>query len=81
MGQVAIKLNNRVYRLRCGDGEEERLEALAAHVCAKVETFRQEFGNVGEDRLLLMAALLITDEFFDLRDKENAQPKGRGKAA
>jgi cell division protein ZapA len=67
MGQVTVTLNRRTYRLACGDGDEARLQDLSAYVKAKVETLAARFGQVGDDRLLLMAALLITDELFDAR--------------
>jgi len=68
VGQIAVTVNGRTYSLRCGDGEEERLLALAAHVKQRVEALVVEFGQIGDDRLLLMAALMITDELFDARD-------------
>jgi cell division protein ZapA len=67
MGQVAVTLNGRMYRLACGDGEEARLLELANVVKAKVEELTREFGQVGEARLLLMAALLVADELLDTR--------------
>ena len=67
MGQVSITLNGRTYRLRCGDGEEVRLLELSAHVRSKVELLASDFGQVGDDRLMIMAALLITDELFEAR--------------
>jgi cell division protein ZapA len=69
MGQVAIRVNGRTYRLRCGDGEEMRLLALGAHVGDKVEALVKDFGQIGEDKLLLMAALLVCDEYFDARER------------
>lgn len=69
MGQVAVTLNGRTYRLRCGEGEEERLMQLAAHVRTQLEGLTAEFGQAGDERLLLMAALLITDELFDARGR------------
>jgi cell division protein ZapA len=69
MGQVTVTLNSRTYRLACGDGEEARLQALAAHVKVKVDALAAQFGQVGEERLLLMAALLVTDELFDARER------------
>lgn len=68
MGEVAVTLNKRRYRLSCGDGEEARLMALAGYVQARLEKLASEFGNAGEERLLLMTALLITDELFELRE-------------
>ena len=67
MGQVAITLNGRTYRLRCGEGEENRLIELAAMVRRNVEALATEYNNVADDRLLLMAALLIADELLDAR--------------
>lgn len=69
MGQVTVTLNARTYRLRCGDGEEQRLLALAQHVKSKVDRLVDEFGQVGNDRLMLMAALLVADELFEVRER------------
>ncbi len=69
MGQVLITLNGRTYRMACGDGQEVRLERLADHLKSKVDTLAIEFGQVGEERLLLMAGLLVTDELFEAREQ------------
>src|SRR5690606_13227144 len=69
MGQVAVTLNGRTYRLRCEDGEEQRLLALAEYVRQKVDGLVREFGQIGEDRLLFMASLLLSDELFDCREQ------------
>ena len=67
MGQVSVTLNGRNYRLACGDGEEQRLAELASYVKTKLDQLTLEFGQVGDDRLLLMTALLVTDELYDLK--------------
>lgn len=67
MGQVALRLLNRTYRLNCDDGEEERLRLLAGEVEGKLEELVSEFGNVGEPRLLVMAALLLADDLLEAR--------------
>ena len=67
MGQVSITLNDRVYRLVCDDGEEDRLVDLATYVKAKVTELTAEHGHAGDERLLLMAALMIADELWDAR--------------
>lgn len=72
MGQIAVTLNGRTYRLRCGDGEEERLLELATHVSARVEGLVANFGQVGDDRLMLMAALTIADELWEVRSEAQA---------
>jgi cell division protein ZapA len=69
MGQVTVTLNGRTYRLRCGEGEEARLLQLAEHLERRIDALAAEFGQVGDERLLLMAALLITDELWDMRER------------
>jgi cell division protein ZapA len=68
MGQVAITVNGRSYRFDCGDGEEPRLKELADYVKSRMETLNRAHGNIGEERLLLMAALTIADELWDATD-------------
>jgi cell division protein ZapA len=67
MGQVVVKVNGRSYRFDCGDGEESRLYELADFVKARLDALTQQYGHAGSERLLLMAALLITDELMDAR--------------
>ena len=72
MGQVVVTLNSRTYRLECNEGEEGHLAELAEYIGAHVEEMRRNFGQVGDDRLILMAALVVTDELWALRaDVEN----------
>jgi cell division protein ZapA len=72
VGHVAVTLNRRTYRLQCGDGEESRLTALADHLRTKLDALAAEFGQVGDDRLLVLAALQITDELWDAREQVSA---------
>jgi cell division protein ZapA len=67
MGQVSVTLNGRTYRLECGAGEETHLIALAEYLGSHVDTMRRKFGQVGDDRLILMASLLVTDELWETR--------------
>lgn len=67
MAQVNIIVAGRPYALTCRDGEEERLQYLAAHLNRKAEELTRSLGQLAEPRLLLMTALLITDEYFDLQ--------------
>jgi cell division protein ZapA len=67
MGQVTVVLNGRTYRLECGEGEESHLIALAEYLGTHVEDMKRKFGQVGDDRLILMASLLVTDELWELR--------------
>lgn len=67
MGQVSVTLNGRTYRLECGEGEETHLIALAEYLSSHVDTMKRKFGQVGDDRLILMASLVVTDELWELR--------------
>jgi cell division protein ZapA len=67
MGQVSVTLNGRIYRLECGEGEETHLIALAEYLSTHVDTMKRKFGQIGDDRLILMASLLVTDELWELR--------------
>jgi cell division protein ZapA len=69
MAQINVSVGGHSYALACRDGEEERLKALAAHINSKTETLRGALGQVSEPRMLLMSALLVTDELFELRDR------------
>jgi cell division protein ZapA len=74
MAQVAVTLNGRTYRFVCGDGEEDRITALANYVGNKLEALGQDHTRVGDDRLLVMAALHITDELFEAQAKLGDPP-------
>jgi cell division protein ZapA len=67
MGQVTVNVNGRAYRLECGEGEEAHLVELAEYLSSHVETMKRKFGQVGDDRLILMASLVVTDELWELR--------------
>ncbi len=69
MGQIAVTLNSRTYRLTCDDGEESRLSKLAEFFRDQVEAVCDEVGQVGDDRIYVMAALKIIDRHFDLEEK------------
>ena len=82
MGQVSVTLNGRTYRLECGEGEEAHLIALSEYLGSHVDTMKHKFGQVGDDRLILMASLMVTDELWELRRqmqemKGDAWPKRR----
>jgi len=74
MGRVAVNVNGRSYRFDCGDGEEARLHELAAYVRNRIDALVREYGNVGDERLMLTAALLITDELLDARTAMAEKP-------
>ena len=65
MPLVNVMVNQRAYTIACDEGEEEHLRELAKHVDSKVRELLETVGQVGDGRLLLMAALLITDDYYD----------------
>jgi cell division protein ZapA len=69
MGQVTVPVNGRSFAITCDDGQEPRIRRLAQYVDAKVAEFVSSIGQVGEARLLLLAALVIADELSDARDE------------
>lgn len=65
MTQVAVTIAGRVYRVACDEGEEARLEELARVVDGKIEGMRQRFGEIGDQRLIVMAAITLADELAE----------------
>jgi cell division protein ZapA len=68
MGQVSAPVNGRSYAITCDDGQEAHIRRLAQYVDAKVGEFVAAVGQVGEAKLLLLAALVIADELSDAND-------------
>jgi cell division protein ZapA len=79
MGQVVVKVNGRDFPLSCADGQEPRIRRLAQYVDAKVGDFTKALGQVGEARLILLAALVIADELSDANEAV-AQERNRSRA-
>ncbi len=78
MAVVNIMVNGRAYTVACDDGEEDHLRDLAIHVDARVRELLSSVGQVGDSRLLLMAALLITDDLIDAQTKLAAHKEKSG---
>jgi cell division protein ZapA len=72
MAAVIVNIAGRAYRLSCDDGEERRLEQLARYVEGKILSMKEGFGEIGEQRIVVMAALAIADEATDARGKAEA---------
>jgi cell division protein ZapA len=68
MPQLSVSVNGRAYTLACEDGQEERLRGLVGYIDGKVQEFAKREGQVGESRLILLAALTIADELADATD-------------
>jgi len=69
MANVNIKFNNKEYLLSCDDGQEENLIELANHLNSKYTKLNQKLGNIGENKLLLITAIKMVDDYFDLFKK------------
>lgn len=78
MPLVNVMVNSRAYTIACDEGEQEHLKELAAHVDAKMSELLGSVGQVGDQKLLLMAAVLITDELFEVRGKLDGHAKKVG---
>jgi cell division protein ZapA len=65
MAQVVASINGRQYRLACEDGQEEHLQELAGRIDARVVELRGKFGEIGDTRLTVMAALTIADDLSE----------------
>jgi cell division protein ZapA len=72
MAAVIVNIAGRSYRLSCDDGEEPRLEQLARYVEGKIFAMKEGFGEIGDQRIVVMAALSIADEATDARGKAQA---------
>jgi cell division protein ZapA len=68
MAQVVVTVNGRAFPLNCADGEEPRIRRLAQYVDGKITDFVKAHGQIGEARLILLAALVIADELSDTND-------------
>lgn len=80
MGKVHIVINNRGYDVACDDGQEAEVTELAQDLAGRVDRLAQSVGQIGDARLLLMAALLIADELSSAR-KELDRMTAEGNAA
>ena len=67
MGQVNATIAGRQYRLACEDGQEEHLLGLAKDLETRIIDLRRKFGEIGDTRLTVMAALTLADELSELR--------------
>jgi cell division protein ZapA len=66
MAQVSVTINGRQFRMACEDGQEGHLMDLARELDARIEGLRAKFGEIGDTRLTVMAALTITDELGEM---------------
>jgi cell division protein ZapA len=67
MATIAVTIAGRVYRMACGEGEEAHLQSLARHVDATLAQLRKGFGEIGDQRLVMMTAITVADELSEAK--------------
>ena len=73
MANVNIKFNGKEYLLSCEDGQEEHLEELSLHLNDKFSSLKNQLGNIGENKLLLITSITTMDEYFETKKKLEKQ--------
>ena len=69
MANVSIKFNGKEFLLSCEDGQEEHLEELLIQINKKFNDLKNDLGNLGENKLLLITAVKVMDEYFETKKK------------
>ena len=69
MANVSFKFNNKEFLLSCDDGQEEHLEELLIQINQKFTHLKNDLGNLGENKLLLITAVKIMDEYYETKKK------------
>ena len=69
MANVSIKFNGKEFILSCDDGQEEHLEELLIQINQKFNDLKNNLGNLGENKLLLITAVKVMDEYYDTKKK------------
>ena len=69
MANISIKFNNKEFLLACEDGQEEHLEELLIQINKKFNNLKNDLGNLGENKLLLITAVKIIDEYYETKKK------------
>jgi len=76
MPQVSVTINGRQFRMACEDGEEAHLVSLAEDLDTRIARLRTRFGEIGDTRLTVMAALTLADELSEAKEKlQNLEPE------
>tara|TARA_B110000444_G_C18326193_1_gene360650 strand:+ start:36 stop:482 length:447 start_codon:yes stop_codon:yes gene_type:complete len=69
MANINIKFNGKDFLLSCDDGQEEHLEELLVHINQKFADLKNDLGNIGENKLLLITTVQVMDEYFETKKK------------
>ena len=68
MAQVSVVVNGRLFQLECEEGGQEQLKNLSAYLNQKIDELKKNYPQEKDEQLLVIASLMITDEFFDTRE-------------
>jgi cell division protein ZapA len=69
MAQINVTINGRQFRMACENGEEARLTRLAEELDGRIRQLRASFGEIGDTRLTVMAALALADELLEVKER------------
>ena len=69
MANITIKFNGKEFLLSCEDGQEEHLNELSLHLNNRFNKLKNDLGNIGENKLLLITSIKIMDEYFETKKK------------
>ena len=75
MANVSIKFNGKEFLLSCDDGQEEHLENLLIQINQKFNSLKSDLGNLGENKLLLITAIKVLDEYYETKKKIEEKKK------
>ena len=73
MANVNIRFNNKDYLLSCDEGQEESLKKLTSFLDKKYNELKDQLGNIGENKLLLITTIKLIDDYFNLKQKDDLQ--------
>ena len=69
MANITVKFNGKEFLLSCEDGQEEHLDELSLHLNNRFNKLKNDLGNIGENKLLLITSIKIMDEYFETKKK------------
>ncbi len=72
MAEVSVTINGRVYRMACDPGQEDHLARLGRELDQRISQLRDSFGEIGDTRLAVMAAIMVADELTELKRRLRA---------
>jgi cell division protein ZapA len=72
MAEVSVTINGRVYRMACDPGQEDHLARLGRELDQRISQLRESFGEIGDTRLAVMAAIMVADELAEMKRRLRA---------